>query len=255
MVFLSRKRSILTLNQPAPRAFIAPQNPQQRSHAQHRPRTLPPPHELAQRIEEARTSAKLLMQVVESTPPSEVLSNDLIKEFAERCQTASRSVHGYINADSPPPDDDTLQTLIETNDQLAAAMSRHQRAVLQSRRATGAAAPSVRSPPVPSPQPRRVPAQETQDPFDDRHATDAGMSSHYPQMSPNGAFLPELSADGVLPQTHSLRSSAQDSGYMPPRSYSQRQETAAEQVTMHGAAGGNGLVSPVETAPPIQYRF
>jgi hypothetical protein len=71
---------------------------------------------------------------VQSTPPSEVLGNELIKEFADRCQSASRSIQGYINAEDPAPDDDTLLTLIETNDQLTLSMSKHQRAVLQARK-------------------------------------------------------------------------------------------------------------------------
>ncbi|KAL9586561.1 MAG: hypothetical protein Q9212_000813 [Teloschistes hypoglaucus] len=103
----------------------------------HRPRGLPPPHELAQRIEEARTSSNLLLQVLQSTPPNEVLSNELIKEFVERCQSASRSIQGYINSENPPPDENTLLTLIETNDRLSMAMSRYQRAMLQARRMTG----------------------------------------------------------------------------------------------------------------------
>ncbi|KAL9018384.1 MAG: hypothetical protein Q9185_004291 [Variospora sp. 1 TL-2023] len=103
----------------------------------HRPRGLPPPHELSQRVEEARTSSKLLLQVVQSTPPNEVLQNELIKEFVERCQSASRSVQRYINSDDPPPDEDTLLTLIETNDQISTALSRYQRAMLQARRITG----------------------------------------------------------------------------------------------------------------------
>ncbi|KAL8705571.1 MAG: hypothetical protein Q9201_001312 [Fulgogasparrea decipioides] len=118
----------------APPAYNQDQNYFARNH---RPRGLPPPHELAQRIEEARTSSKLLLQVVQSTPPNEVLTNELIKEFVERCQSASRSVQGYINSENPPPDENTLLTLIETNDQLSMAMSRYQRAMLQARRMTG----------------------------------------------------------------------------------------------------------------------
>ncbi|KAL9103818.1 MAG: hypothetical protein Q9163_001172 [Psora crenata] len=108
-----------------------------------RSRDLPPPAELAQRVEEAKTSAKLLSQVVQSTPPAEVLANDLIKEFAERCQSASRSMQRYIHSDNPAPDEDTLLTLIETNDQLATAMSKHQRALLQSRRMASSTSPGI----------------------------------------------------------------------------------------------------------------
>ena len=101
---------------------------------QHKAKGLPSPPELAQRVEEAKTSAKLLTQLTQSTPPSEILSNDLIKEFSDRCASASRSMQNYISANDPAPDQDTLLTLIETNDALAAAMSRHQRSVLQARK-------------------------------------------------------------------------------------------------------------------------
>ncbi|KAL9089819.1 MAG: hypothetical protein Q9165_005613 [Trypethelium subeluteriae] len=115
------------------------------------PRGLPPPVELAGRVEEAKTSAKLLQQLVQSTPADEILSNDLVKEFAERCQSAQRSIQGYINCDNPAPDHDTLQTLIETNEQLSLATSKHQRAVLSARRAGGASTPRGTSP-YPPPQ-------------------------------------------------------------------------------------------------------
>ncbi|KAH8728031.1 hypothetical protein GQ44DRAFT_579825, partial [Phaeosphaeriaceae sp. PMI808] len=95
---------------------------------------LPSPVELAGRIEEARTSAKLLLQLVQSTPANELIGNDLVKEFAERCTSAQRSIHGYIACDNPAPDDDTMLTLIETNEQLSLAASKHQRAILQARR-------------------------------------------------------------------------------------------------------------------------
>ncbi|KAI9690179.1 MAG: hypothetical protein M1822_009140 [Bathelium mastoideum] len=114
---------------------------------QGRQRGLPAPVELAGRIEEARTSAKLLQQLVQSTPPEEILSHELIKEFAERCQSAQRSIQGYINCDDPHPDHDTLQTLIETNELLSLATSKHQRAVLGARRA----APDRGTSPYPTP--------------------------------------------------------------------------------------------------------
>ncbi|KAG8528800.1 uncharacterized protein KY384_006488 [Bacidia gigantensis] len=133
-------KRLLPGNHSMSRAYPPPAtNPQQQQNyfaRSHRPKGLPTPAELAQRVEEAKTSAKLLSQLVQSTPPAEVLANDLIKEFADRCQSASRSMQSYINSDSPAPDEDTLLTLIETNDQLATAMSRHQRAVLQARRLT-----------------------------------------------------------------------------------------------------------------------
>lgn len=95
---------------------------------------LPPPVELVGRVEEARSSAKLLIQLVQSTPASELGSNELVKEFAERCQSANRNLQAYMNSTNPPPDEDTLLTLIETCEQLNLASSKHQRALLAARR-------------------------------------------------------------------------------------------------------------------------
>ncbi|KAK8110093.1 hypothetical protein PG999_008230 [Apiospora kogelbergensis] len=115
---------------------------------QHQSRKLPDPIELASRLEEARTSAKLLQQVVTNTPPGEVLNNDLIKEFADRCTSASRSVQGYMAAENPTPDNDTMESLIDTNEQLQTALSLHQRAMLNARKHAGLGAPAE----TPSPQ-------------------------------------------------------------------------------------------------------
>ncbi|KAF2492051.1 hypothetical protein BU16DRAFT_529431 [Lophium mytilinum] len=135
-----------TLNAPAWNGGGAPPGVQSESYGRNtRPeRALPPPTELSARVEEARTSAKLLLQLVQSTPPNELLGNELVKEFADRCLAAQRSIQNYINCDNPPPDDDTMLTLIETNEQLSLAASKHQRAVLQARKTLG---PS----PVPTP--------------------------------------------------------------------------------------------------------
>ncbi|KAI1181064.1 hypothetical protein F4777DRAFT_409 [Nemania sp. FL0916] len=100
----------------------------------HRTRRLPEPVELAGRLEEARVSANLLQQVVTNTPPGEILGNDLIKEFAERCQSASRSIQGYMASDNPVPDNETMESLIDTNEQLQNALNLHQRASLNARK-------------------------------------------------------------------------------------------------------------------------
>ncbi|KAL2838017.1 hypothetical protein BJY01DRAFT_38621 [Aspergillus pseudoustus] len=107
--------------------------------------SLPAPDELVARVSEAKTSAKLLMQFVQSTPPAEMLSNDLIQEFSGRCRRASRAIQNYIHATNPPPDEDTLLTLIETNDELSVALSKHQRAMLQARKALGQQTPPAES--------------------------------------------------------------------------------------------------------------
>ncbi len=112
---------------------------------------MPNPVELANRLEEARTSAKLLEQVVASTPPSEVLQNDLIKEFADRCLSASRSIQGYMTADDPAPDNETMESLIDTNQELQQALNQHQRAILNARKQLGINERSNDPSPVQSP--------------------------------------------------------------------------------------------------------
>jgi hypothetical protein len=121
-----------TLNAPLPGP--EDQNYFARNHTSKR---LPDPVQLAARLEEARTSANLLSQVVGHTPPHEILNSDLIKEFADRCQSASRSIQGYMMATDPAPDNDTMESLIDTNEQLQSALNTHQRAVLSARKQLG----------------------------------------------------------------------------------------------------------------------
>ncbi|EAQ89997.1 hypothetical protein CHGG_06616 [Chaetomium globosum CBS 148.51] len=124
---------------------------------------LPDPIELTNRLEEARSSAKLLEQVVACTPASEFLSNDLIKEFSDRCTSASRSIQGYMAAENPGPDNDTMESLIDTNEQLQQALNHHRRALLQAKKQLGLgdnrASTSSPAPHLPSPinQPSSVP--------------------------------------------------------------------------------------------------
>lgn len=84
--------------------------------------------ELVARIAEAQTSASLLSQVLQSTPQAEVPVNELVKEFTDRCKAASRSMVAYISAD-PPPDVDTLTTLIETNEVLGQALEQWRKVI------------------------------------------------------------------------------------------------------------------------------
>ena len=124
---------------------------------------LPDPVELTNRLEEARSSAKLLEQVVACTPAAEFLSNDLIKEFADRCSSASRSIQGYMTAENPGPDNDTMESLIDTNEQLQQALNHHRRALLQAKKqlglGDGRSSTSSPAPHLPSPidQPGAMP--------------------------------------------------------------------------------------------------
>ncbi|KAH6688917.1 GAT domain-containing protein [Plectosphaerella plurivora] len=136
----------------------------------HSNRRLPNPVELASRLEEARTSAKLLSQVVLNTPAEELLNNDLVKEFADRCHSASKSMQLYMLAENPAPDNDTMESIIDTNEQLQSALNQHQRAVLTARKKLGLNvtsehnSPTVMSPAAQPPVPdnRPPPPQQFQ---------------------------------------------------------------------------------------------
>ena len=233
----------------------------------HKPRGLPPPAELAQRIEEAKTSAKLLSQVVQSTPPAEVLGNELIKEFVERCQSASRSVQSYIHSDSPPPDEDTLLTLIETNDQLATSLSRHQRAMLQARRVGGT--PSPNPPPAQS-GPFEAPADpplgpppgfsrkqalqstEEQNPFGDHNEASRQEDDVQSAPMPSQYGMP-LQHYGK--ETRDMnRAGVYRPGYQPSTSYGNRQAAAVNNGGMHEEDKGDEAEEE-EVRKPVQYRF
>ncbi|CAD6575727.1 MAG: hypothetical protein ASARMPREDX12_007461 [Alectoria sarmentosa] len=257
------------LQQPVQQNMIAPRNPsnqnQQNYFARnHRPRGLPPPAELVQRVEEAKTSAKLLSQVVQSTPSNEVLGNELIKEFVERCQSATRSMQDYIHSDNPAPDEDTLLTLIETNDQLATAMSKHQRALLQARRTTGVSplstgpyevpgAPVTSSneprnghfTPPPGPPPgKQVPQAEDQNPFGDQHE-----APQAPAAPPNfGLPPPNLPPEKQQPSFSRL-------GYQATSNYRNRQDASTNLVTTSEAGADDEVVEHQPTRQSVQYRF
>jgi hypothetical protein len=178
----------------------------------HHTKRLPNPQELASRIEEARTSAKLLSQLLQSTPPSEILSSDLIKEFADRCQSASRSVQAYMISENPPPDNDTMETLIETNEQLGKAMSQHQRAVLSARKAAGLGSGTPTPPPgrdsAYAPPPSRTesgfapppgpPSSQANNPtplIASAPVARKAIAKKTPQIPPPGDYAPNLSDD------------------------------------------------------------
>ncbi|KAG9230488.1 hypothetical protein BJ875DRAFT_537105 [Amylocarpus encephaloides] len=236
----------------------------------HHTRRLPPPAELSSRIEEARTSAQLLSQTVQSTPPSELLVNDLVREFADRCQSASRSVQAYMIAENPAPDNDTMLTLIETNEQLTKAMNQHQRGLLSARKAMGLGSASSTPPartdsgfaPPPGPPPsqihapkptRNIPPQipppgdyaptglsdsdREDNPFADPKESRAprpSQSPPFPKDQPNnltGQFNDRLGIEPYHP------------GYKETPSYVGRQESSMGKTSMHAAG------SPVEEEP------
>ncbi|KAJ4417180.1 hypothetical protein N0V82_006302 [Gnomoniopsis sp. IMI 355080] len=118
----------------------------------HNSKRLPEPVELANRLEEAKTSAGLLLQLVANTPSTEVLDNDLIKEFADRCLSASRSIQSYMTAENPGPDNETMESLIDVNEQLQQALNSQKRAMLSARKELGLDSRSQNPSPQPQPE-------------------------------------------------------------------------------------------------------
>ncbi|KAJ5184431.1 hypothetical protein N7472_009271 [Penicillium cf. griseofulvum] len=175
---------------------VLPRNQQQPYSQPRAPaNTLPNPVELVARIEEARNSAKLLTQFVQSTPPAELENNDLIKEFIDRCRTGSRCIQGYIHSTNPAPDEDTLLTLIETNDEISVALSQQQRAMLKARKIRGSSSPSSSNLNSPSPtSPSTAPAATNFSPPPGPPARTATQSSEFP--APVAAQLPSTAMPG-----------------------------------------------------------
>ena len=243
----------------------------------HRSRTLPPPHELSSRIEEAKTSAQLLSQTVQSTPPAELLHNELVREFADRCQSASRSIQAYMITENPGPDNDTMETLIDTNEQLAKAMSQHQRAVLNARKVTGVSA-STPTPPAGQPSAFDAPARTesgfapppTGPPPNRRKEVGAPIPAagkQRPPVPPPGDFA-QVDPEDENPFSDPSERRAKTKTHNPPfptdsepkatgqfndrlgiepwhpgfketQSYVGRQDSAVEGATMHAAVGGD----------------
>ncbi|KAM0355648.1 hypothetical protein ACHAPU_000033 [Fusarium lateritium] len=169
-----------------PRGYnTPPANPHSQNYfaRHHTNRRLPDPIELASRLEEARTSAKLLEQVVMNTPPSEILDNELIKEFADRCSSASRSIQGYMTSESPTPDNDTMENLIDTNEQLQTALNQHKRAVLSARKQLGLYERTD------SQSPSVTPQLQPQQPESQREAN--GTNNYFNNASSSGAAYNE----------------------------------------------------------------
>lgn len=104
------------------------------AHGAQRP-TLPPMQELTSRISEAQTSAKVLEQILLSTPTVDVPTHELIREFAQRCKLALRSIQGFLATDEATLDEGTTTTLIETNDLLSSALEKHRKAVNEAKEA------------------------------------------------------------------------------------------------------------------------
>lgn len=236
-VLLTRK---LTLNAKGRMPLVAPrpsfgspalqsnhgsQNYFAKSHSNHQ---LPHAVELASRLEEARTSAKLLEQVVMNTPPAEMMHNDLIREFANRCLSASRSIQGYMASENPAPDNDTMESLIDTNEQLQTALNQHQRAVLSARKQLGPSTSPTEeeAPPAPRPSARAR----------DQHSASAAASG-----AGGGVFASGANGKGKQAEVYGPPDGAPPKPPRPSQGQAHAGETAAnpfEDPFADGHAGG-----------------
>ncbi|KAI9739269.1 MAG: hypothetical protein M1834_007482 [Cirrosporium novae-zelandiae] len=184
------------------------------------PHQVPPPDELAGRISEANTTAGLLMQLVQSTPPSAFDSNELIKEFAQRTRTARDSTRAYIQGlteRGESGEEETIVTLIETNEKLDDAISKYKKAqkiakekAEDATNIAGAMPPeqinsSSNSPGGFAPPPRQ---QENEQGDTDFFSNPTGLSSHQPLQptmgnvdGAGGGYDSELYGNGNPPST------------------------------------------------------
>ncbi|PBP28304.1 hypothetical protein BUE80_DR000831 [Diplocarpon rosae] len=213
-------------SQPQPQQQLPPQRQEQQNYfsRSHNSRHLPAPYELSTRIEEARTSANLLSQVVQSTPPSELLTNELVREFADRCQSASRSVQAYMIAENPlgngnggpapttsfapPPGPPPSRT----------HPARDLSPPLQPPR-------PAHNLPTPESQPS-IPSPATPSSFDENPFSDPERHPPFPKDQPSvatGQFNDELGIEPYHP------------GFKETASYVGRQDSALGKVTMHAA--------------------
>lgn len=172
-------------------------------------------------------------------------------------------------AENPAPDNDTMETLIETNEELSKAQNQHQRAVLNARKTMG-----ISTPPGPSPQAR------TESGFAAPPGPPPNLSNPVPRKSmksqppipPPGETLPNVSDDDddgrnpfadpdhtTNPENRRSRNiTAPNSttprldiepyhpGFQTTQSYADRQDSSVGNTTVHAAA-------PVENDSATDY--
>jgi hypothetical protein len=214
----------------------------------HRNGKLPDPVELASRLEEAKTSASVLHEVLTNTPPSEVLNNDLIKEFADRCTSASRSIELYMRAEDPAPDNDTMESLIDTNEQLQASLSLHQRAILNARKQAGIGRPTDDTSSVLPPPSQTATTSSSRQPSPHRTSQDA--LGHdvppIPPRKPNGKGKErEYEYDSTV-----AGPSAGPSRSHTPAIASAGEDPFRDPYRDEGVASGSGARTRLEDEPP-----
>ncbi|ERS98232.1 hypothetical protein HMPREF1624_05015 [Sporothrix schenckii ATCC 58251] len=99
--------------------------------------TLPKPRELRKRLDEAKTTASVLADVVNTTTQDGLLRHDLADDLSARCRRATNQVLEYMNTHDPIPDNYEMAALLSTHEVLEQTLHHYHRAVLEARKSLG----------------------------------------------------------------------------------------------------------------------
>ncbi|EPE04606.1 gat domain-containing protein [Ophiostoma piceae UAMH 11346] len=97
--------------------------------------TLPKPRELRRRLDEAKTTAGVLADIVNTTTPSGLLKHDLADDLVARCRRAASQVLEYLDTKDPFPDNQEMAALLSTHEVLQQTLRHYYGAVLEARKA------------------------------------------------------------------------------------------------------------------------
>lgn len=172
-----------------------------------------------------------------------------------------------MNAENPTPDNDTMLTLIDTNDQLSVAISKHQRAVLQARKVLGITTPGEGTTPSASldagmgraPH-MRPPATSNMPPLPPPSRRPAPTASPYAEQPSNlNKSLPPSEnpfQDSSEVEPGIDHNEPYHPGFNPTKSYMGRQDSAINKVSMHAAvsASDENEASGSQIQPPAAQK-
>ncbi len=99
--------------------------------------SLPKPAELRKRLDEARTTAGVLADVVNTSTPATLLKHDLADDLSSRCRRATSQMLEYLEAKNPTPDNSEMEALLGTHEMLQQTLHHYHRAVLEARKDLG----------------------------------------------------------------------------------------------------------------------
>ncbi|CAK7270620.1 hypothetical protein SEPCBS119000_004181 [Sporothrix epigloea] len=120
---------------PGPGSGGSSRGPYERRHGSSA--TLPKPSELRRRLREAKTTAGVLADVVNTTTPVALLKHDLADDLSSRCHRATNQVLEYLNTRDPIPDNFEMADLLATHEVLEQTLHHYYRTVLEARKSLG----------------------------------------------------------------------------------------------------------------------